>query len=67
VLIVMHALPVTTQCYAQRLAVLEVLLQETLAHCQAPDCTSELAACFEHEALRLHASIWAMHAEVEQD
>lgn len=63
----MHALPITTQCYANRLAVLQVLLMQTLAHREDPECTAELAECFDHEARHLHASIWAMHAEVEQD
>ena len=63
----MQSFPVTTQCYANRLAVLQVLLVETLAHRQDPECTSELADCFDHEARRLQASIWAMHAEVDQD
>jgi hypothetical protein len=63
----MQSFPVTTQCYANRLAVLQVLLVETLAHRQDPECTTELADCFDHEARRLQASIWAMHAEVEQD
>ncbi len=31
-----------------------------------PECTAELADCFDHEARRLQASIWAMHAEVDQ-
>ena len=63
----MPALFVTTECYAERLVVLQALLEETLAYSDAPECTSELAVCFEHEARRLQASIWAMHAEVEQD
>jgi hypothetical protein len=63
----MQAFPVTTQCYANRLAVLQVLLGEILAHRDDPECTLELAECFDHEARRLQASIWAMHAEVEQD
>jgi hypothetical protein len=63
----MQSFPVTTQCYANRLAVLHVLLVETLAHRQDPECTAELADCFDHEARRLQASIWAMHAEVDQD
>ena len=63
----MQAFPITTQCYSNRLAVLQVLLVETLAHSDDPECTLELAECFDHEARRLQASIWAMHAEVEQD
>jgi hypothetical protein len=59
--------PVTTQCYAQRVAVLQVLLGEILFNCNAPDCSAELASYFEQEARRLGASIWAMHAEVELD
>ncbi len=63
----MPALPITTRCYSNRLAVLQALLVEILAHRQDPECTSELADCFDLEARRLQASIWAMHAEVEQD
>jgi len=48
-------------------AVLQALLLDILAHSRDPECTSELAACFDHEARCLQASIWAMHAEVEQD
>lgn len=63
----MHALPVTTRCYSSRVAVLQALLLDILTHSHDPECTSELAACFDHEARCLQASIWAMHAEVEQD
>ena len=63
----MPILPVTTQCYAERVAVLRVLLGDILVNCHASECSAELAAYFEHEARRLGASIWAMHAEVELD
>lgn len=63
----MPALPITTDCYTNRLAVLQSLLQQILADRNAPECSSELVDCFENEARHLQASIWAMHAEVEQD
>lgn len=63
----MSALPVTTQCYAERLTVLQARLEETLASCHSPECSRDLAVCFEREARSLYASIWAMHAEVEED
>lgn len=63
----MQPLPVTTQCYANRLTVMQILLLEILAHRDDPECTSELADCFDREARRLQASIWAMRAEVDQD
>ena len=63
----MPILPITTQCYDERVAVLRVLLGEILVNCHASECSDELAAYFEQEARRLGASIWAMHAEVELD
>ena len=63
----MPIIPITTQCYAERVAVLRVLLGDILANCHASECSAELAAYLEQEARRLGASIWAMHAEVELD
>ena len=63
----MPIIPITTQCYAERVTVLRVLLGDILVNCHASECSAELAAYFEQEARRLGASIWAMHAEVELD
>lgn len=62
----MVALPVITHCYDERVAVLRELLRQTLVQRQARECPAELADCFASEVVRLHGSITAMQAEVQQ-
>jgi len=63
----MNAIPVTTTCYANRIAVLQQMLNSYLEQSSSSECTPEFLDLLEDQIQPIYAAIWAMHAETEHD
>ena len=63
----MNAIPVTTTCYADRIAVLQQMLNSYLKQSSSGKCTPEFLDLLEGQIQPIYAAIWAMHAETEHD
>ena len=63
----MNAIPVTTTCYADRIAVLQQMLNSYLEQSSSGECTPEFLDLLDDQTQPIYAAIWAMHAETEHD
>ena len=61
------SLPVTTNCYAQRVQDLRFQLRQLQSQYRSGSTSEELEALVQLQIRQLHATLWALHAEVEQD
>jgi hypothetical protein len=60
-------LPITTSCYSQRLEELRSQLTLLEQQCQSGQHSEEMEAVLQHQIRSLYASLWALHAETEDD
>lgn len=63
----MTSLPITTNCYQERIAALQSQLNQMLEQTHNDAAIPEFLDLLETQVQPLCAAIWAMHAEVEQD
>jgi len=61
----MPHLPITTNCYAARIAQLQQQLNGLLERARTSATGSEELERLEQQIQPLYAAIWAMHAELE--
>lgn len=61
------SLPITTTCYSQRLRELKRQLHLLEQQCRSGGLSEELEDLLRQQIRGLHASLWAIHAETEQD
>ena len=60
-------LPITTSCYGERLRELKQQLHLLEHQCQFGGLSEELEDLLHQQIRSLYASLWALHAETEQD
>lgn len=61
------SLPITTDCYRNRVHELKQLLQQLQRQARHGGYSEEMEALFHHQIRSLSASLWALHAELEHD
>lgn len=61
------SLPVTTSCYRDRLHELKQQLKLLQHQCRDGGLSEELEDLMHQQIRGLYASLWAIHAETEQD
>lgn len=60
-------LPITTDCYAERLSELRGQLQRLQQQSRQGGWSEELEDLMQQQIRALHASLWALQAELEQE
>lgn len=60
-------LPITTDCYRTRVRELKQLLQQLQHQARSHKHGEEMDALLNHQIRSLYASLWALHAELEED
>ena len=60
-------LPITTDCYRTRVVELKHMLQELQHQARSRKHGEELDALLNRQIRSLYASLWALHAELEED
>lgn len=60
-------LPITTTCYGERLRELKLQLTLLEHQCKTGGLSEDLEGLLHHQIRGLYASLWAIHAETEQD
>ena len=60
-------LPITTECYRARIAQLERQLHLLKHQVQQANHSEELEDLLQQQIRTVSASLWSLHAEVEQD
>jgi hypothetical protein len=63
----MAALPVTTTCYAERLCELRDQLKLLRQQCLCRGLSEELENLLNQQIRCIQASLWSIHAEMEDD